>query len=430
MASLPMPLAPRSRLAEVLVDRSVQDGAFAALIVLSRIPANLGTGGAALGLLLICLYTALRQGQAIQALWRGRWQLIFPLFALISIAWAVYPEVTARAAIQMTITAFAGLLLSQSAKPRAVLIGLFVAYAGYTMVSFAVGHTRPDGLDAFPALFGLGGEAKNYFADSAGTGALLAMTMAAACLERRARLGAWACGGIALVCALANQRAHSAGAVTALAVSGTLLCILLFLRMRAPFLKLAFSSALLAVALVCLLCFQPLLAMVQEFSAKDAGLTGRGYLWYRAQFIVDERPWFGLGYFGFWTPSNPDAVGLWRYFDVRQEGTAFSFHNSYIQTIVETGYVGVTIMVGCWVVGVLTLLRRFVLAPSLATCFWLSYLALELSKSPVEPIRPAALVAPTIMLFMALGFGTFPISGRSVFRRSQSALILPVDREQ
>ncbi|EJL34928.1 O-antigen ligase [Novosphingobium sp. AP12] len=87
--------------------------------------------------------------------------------------------------------------------------------------------------------------------------------------------------------------------------------------------------------------------MVQELSDKDAGLTGRAYLWYRTDFIIVQRPWLGMGYFGFWTPANPDAIGLWRFFDLGQESTGFSFHNSYIQTIIETGYIGVSIMVGC-----------------------------------------------------------------------------------
>ncbi|MFC3215107.1 O-antigen ligase family protein [Novosphingobium panipatense] len=90
------------------------------------------------------------------------------------------------------------------------------------------------------------------------------------------------------------------------------------------------------------------MTLVQELSAKDAGLTGRGYLWYRAAFIIEDSPWLGTGYFGFWIPENPDAVGFWRYFQIRQEGTAFSFHNSYIQTIVETGYLGLAVLVMSW----------------------------------------------------------------------------------
>lgn len=413
MAAMPM---PRSRLGDLAADRIVQDAVFAGLIVLSRIPANLGTAGAAGGLALMCLYGLMRIDQCRDVLLRCNLQLAYPVLALASIAWAVHPEVSGRAAIQMTITAFAGLLLSQATRPRAILVGLFCAFAGYTVVSFLLGHTRPDGIAGVPALFGLGGEAKNYFADSAATGALLSFVMVAACLERRALVWAAVCGGVGLVCIIATQQARSAGALASLALAGGLLFVLLVLRMRSATAKLAASVILMVGLVLGTVFFDELLGIVQAASAKDAGLTGRGYLWYRAEFIIAERPWLGTGYFGFWTPANPDAVGLWRYFDIRQEGTAFSFHNSYVQTMVETGYIGLAVLAGTWIAGAVALLRRFVLTPSLPTCFWLSYLALQLSKSPVEPIRPAALVAPTVMLFAALGFGWFPIGKTQLSR--------------
>lgn len=409
-ASVARSFAPPSRLSTLVANPVAQDGAFAALIVLARIPANLGTVGAAAGLALMCLYATLRIRQCMDAARRCWLQLAYPALALFSIIWAVHPLVTGRAAIQMTLTAFAGLLLSQVVRPRAVLVGLFMAFAGYAVASLIVGHTRPDGITGAPALFGLGGEAKNYFADSAATGALLAVAMAAMCLERRSIALMLACVGTAAACIVATEHARSAGAVASLLLGLAVLLVMLALRSRPPALKACFAVTLLAGMILCALFFQPLLALVQEFSSKDAGLTGRGYLWYRAQYIIAERPWLGTGYFGFWTPSNPDAIGFWRYFDIRQQGTAFSFHNSYIQTIVETGYLGVIVLVGTWIAGGLALLRRFVLTASLPTCFWFAYLALQLSKSPVEPIRPAALVAPTIMLFAALGFGWFPVA--------------------
>lgn len=407
-----------SVLREVASRQSIQDATFAALLVASRIPANLGTLGGLLFLVLAALYAALRIEQCRDALARCWLQLCYPAFALLSTLWAVYPAVTLRASIQMSLTAMIGLLLSQAARPRAVLAGLFVAYAGYTAVSLAAGNIRPDGNDGAMALYGLGGEAKNFFAETSATATLLAVVIANVCAERRALTAGMLSMALAAACALATVRAHSAGAVASLLLSAGFLGVLLVLRRRSPAAKLALTGALVGLLLLSALLFQPLLAMVQEMSGKDAGLTGRGYLWYRAQFIIAQRPWLGVGYFGFWNPANADAIGLWRYFDVRQEGTAFSFHNSYIQTIVETGYLGVGIMVATWIAGVLALLRRFVLTPSLATCFWLAFLALQFSKSPVELVRPGTLTAPTVMLFAALGFGWFPITRLSGGRRS------------
>ncbi|MFC0202805.1 O-antigen ligase family protein [Novosphingobium soli] len=426
---------PQSQLTAALSNRSVQDGAFAASIVACRLPANLGMPGALGCLLLTGLYVLVRRGQARDALARGWSQLAYPAFALLSVAWTIYPAVTLRAAVQMILTAFAGLVLSQAARPRAVLTGLFVAYATYTLASLLADNVHPDGHSGALALYGMGGEAKNFFADTAGTAFLLAVATMAMGLERRAILAALSSAGVAVACAIATVRAHSAGAVAALGLAGGLLVALLVLRHRSPTLKLVAVLAVLGLLVLGAVSFQTLLTSIQELSGKDAGLTGRGYLWYRADFIIAERPWLGTGYFGFWTPGNPDAIGFWRHFNVRQEATGYSFHNSYIQTLVETGWIGLSIMVACWIGGTLALMRRFVLTPSLATCFWLSYLALQFSKSPVEPIRPAGLIAPTIMLFAALGFGCFPVarrirspvSGRGV---PEPRFVLPVDGQQ
>jgi len=408
-ATLAFPVPFKSRFSGLIESSHVQDGVFAALILASRIPANLGMTGGLICLVLTGIYGALRVRQSRDLLSRCWLQLSFPIFALLSVTWAVYPMVTLRASVQMTLTAFAGLLLSQTPRPRAVLVGLFVAYAGYTVASLIVGHSRPEGIDGTLSLYGLGGEAKNYFADTSGTAVLLALTMLAACIERRAFALATLSATVIAACGLATVRAHSAGATSALLLASMLLSVLLLFRGCSSGSKLIFAAVLGGAMIICVIFFQPILALVQELSAKDSGLTGRGYLWYRGDFIIAERPWLGVGYFGFWTPENPDAIGLWRYFDVRQEGTAFSFHNSYIQTLVETGRIGLGVMVMCWIIGITALLRRFVLTPSLPTCFWLGYIALQLSKSPVEPIRPSALIAPTIMLFAGLGFGFFPV---------------------
>jgi len=404
------PADGRSRFATMLASAAVQDGAFAALIVLSRITTLFGFAGPVAFLALTCLYAVLRASQVREVFTRCWMQFGFPVLALLSITWAEYQGITARASVQMALTAFAGLLLSQSPRPRAVLIGLFVGYAGYSGLSLIVGNTRPIGTTHEMALLGLGGEEKNYFADTASTGILLSLALIVPGLERRNLLMAAAAAACALLCAVATGRANSAGAVVATLVAVGLLMTLLVLRQRPPALKLLFASSLVLALLLGLAFYQQIIALAAQLSDKDAGLTGRGYLWYRAQFIVAQRPWLGIGYFGFWTPANPDAVGLWHYFDVRQEGTAFTFHNAYIQTQVELGAAGLVALVGSWLIGAIMLFRRFVLTHSLATCVWLSYLALQLAKTPVEPIRPGTLVAPTILLYLALGFGCFPIA--------------------
>lgn len=399
----------RSQLSAMLADTAVQDGLFAGLILGTRVPANVGASGAAACIGLTVLYAAMRPAQARAVFGNSWYALAFPLVALFSTFWADYPSTTLRAGLQLAVTVFAGLLVSQSRHPRAVLTGLFLVYASYGVGSLLFGHTRPIGMTHEIALLGLGGEDKNYFADAAGTALLLCLAILALCLERGFLLRGAIAMAAALACARATMLANSAGATAAAALAVGVLLALLFLRRRPPGLKLAFTVTLALVLVAGVLLFDQILAVIQQLSDKDAGLTGRGYLWYRADFIIAQHPWLGQGYFGFWTPSNPEAVGLWHYFEVRQEGTAFSFHNAYIQTLVELGRLGLLVLVATWLIGLALLLRRFVLTQSLATCFWISYLAMEFAKTPVEPVRPSTLIAPTILMFAALGFACFPV---------------------
>ncbi|MFC0685480.1 O-antigen ligase family protein [Novosphingobium clariflavum] len=399
----------RSALAVWLARRDVQDGGLAGLIVLARIPANFGMPGALAFLLLATFYAVLRPEQ-VRAVFTRCWMfLVIPLFALASVGWSAFPMVTLRAAVQMALTIMAGLLLSQSSRPRVVVAGLFVAYAVYTLLTLALVPLRPIENGQSLALYGLGGEVKNYFSDTASTASLLALTMAALFAEQRAPLRMMLALGVTGLCVWTTVRANSAGGLAALAVSGALLVVLLLLRERSRGVKLAFVC-MVVLWLIGILCFfDTILAHVQQMSEKDSGLTGRGYLWFRAHFIIAERPLLGYGYAAFWHAENPDAVGLWHHFDLRQESTGFSFHNTFLQTIVETGLVGLAVLLATWLAGCLALLRRFVLTASLPTCFWLAYMALQLTKTPVELIRPTGLVAPTILLGIALGFGCFPV---------------------
>ncbi|MFD1961264.1 hypothetical protein ACFSHP_23505 [Novosphingobium panipatense] len=130
------------------------------MILMARIPANAGTAGATIGVALMCLYLGLRLDQCRDVFQRCRPQLAYPLFALLSTIWAIHPEVTSRAAVQMILTAFTGLVFSQADRPRAVLVALFIVYSGYTVLSLMVGNTQLDGIEGIPALVGIGGEAK------------------------------------------------------------------------------------------------------------------------------------------------------------------------------------------------------------------------------------------------------------------------------
>jgi exopolysaccharide production protein ExoQ len=401
------------------------DGWFAFVVLASRLPLMLvGMAGAGI-MILAAIVMAILRPQQFGATWSRAWVIwLFPLLALLSTAWAVYPGVTARAAVQTLFTVLAGLMIGKSPRPYTTLIGLFVAYVGYTVASLfanvqqGVGTFGGIGVEG-SALVGIGGEAKNFFSESAITGMLLSLTLLWGGLGK-VRLPVLAVlAACAFACGLATVRAHSGGALISGAVGVAALIGTLLLRRLPPTAKIL---AIVGVGIALILgavFYDQIIGAAAAALRKNPGLTGRDYLWFHSIEQIRARPILGMGYYGFWHPANPDAIGLGRYFDLPETTSAFSFHNAYIQTLVELGYVGLAVLLVGWIAGAVGLLRRLALSNSIPACFWFAYFCAEMTKSGVELIRPATLVAPTIMLSAALAFGLSPVTDtpRPVWRR-------------
>jgi exopolysaccharide production protein ExoQ len=73
----------------------------------------------------------------------------------------------------------------------------------------------------------------------------------------------------------------------------------------------------------------------------DSSFTGRTIIWDFVQHEIDQRPLFGWGYLSFWlipgSPSVVDAPG-W-------VGEMPNAHNGYYDTMLETGYLGLGLLV-------------------------------------------------------------------------------------
>jgi exopolysaccharide production protein ExoQ len=90
-----------------------------------------------------------------------------------------------------------------------------------------------------------------------------------------------------------------------------------------------------------------LLGRSQE-TADVGTLTGRTDLWKALLLYIDKRPWLGYGFDAFWTADHVEAVTL-------DQGWLVSHaHNSYIETALNLGWVGmgafvVSVFAGIWV---------------------------------------------------------------------------------
>jgi exopolysaccharide production protein ExoQ len=106
---------------------------------------------------------------------------------------------------------------------------------------------------------------------------------------------------------------------------------------------------LLAVALLATIVFlASFLAMggqeiLLKSLGKDGTLTGRTDLWNTGIKVGWEKPLFGHGYSGFWVHGQPLAEQIWMRFFIADR-TGFHFHSTYVQTFVDLGFAGLSLI--------------------------------------------------------------------------------------
>jgi exopolysaccharide production protein ExoQ len=148
---------------------------------------------------------------------------------------------------------------------------------------------------------------------------------------------------------------------------------------------------------------------------KDMTFTGRTYLWERADDLINERPFLGRGFHAFWIQGNPDAEGMWRYLDIKNE-YGFNFHNTFVELLVHLGWLGAIVCGIVFLFGLVLLVLRFVRRPDLAVCFWLSMLAYQCVRMPIETVAPGEFSVSTMLILIPLGLVLGPAPARSLSR--------------
>lgn len=333
--------------------------------------------------------------------------LLLPGFACLSAVWSDVPSTTFYYGVVYTLTVLAGLVIGGGVRARSFIIGMFAAFALYTMMSMAFGRTVGVGMAGVPAFVGLAGS-KNQFGDFTGIAAVT--TIAAGALfviERRWVLAAFAaCLMPLLALNLVLAKATSALVSTAVAAA----CLTAFLASRRLEIQ-ARSGILIATAIIVLgalvtidYWLPPLFDLLLDASGKDRGLTGRVKLWTFGRSIMADAPVLGIGYHAFWIQGNMDAEHLWQMMGISTR-MGFNFHNTVMEIRVHTGWVGLTLFASVWAYGVLRLFLRALLKPAIPLLFAAALIILFAMKLQFEVIGFETMHFSTVIGFAALAMG-------------------------
>ena len=273
---------------------------------------------------------------------RYLWIFGFGILTVLSSFWSEAVSVTMRASIQYMTHIVCALVAMRVISIRTLTRGALIGIGVVLLYSLLFGIYLFDALDGTYSFVGAF-SSKNQLGFYASLGVIFAASSVLVLKQR----GIWlpiagVTGLLSAYSLIASQSATSAittAAVVALIIGFIPIGMLSPANRKMMFFALGGLGTLLAVAS---LQFGLLDAILGIFG-KDSTLTGRTYLWQQGIEAAKQAPILGVGYQGFWVAGFADAERLWNDFFITGR-SGFHFHNTYIETVVENGFVGMILL--------------------------------------------------------------------------------------
>jgi exopolysaccharide production protein ExoQ len=337
------------------------------------------------------------------------WIFAFAIFALLSVFWSAAPATTTRTGIQYLTHVICALIAMRALDIKTLTLGS-VTGAGVVLIYsllFGVYHFDPlDGTVSFVGAF----DSKNQL----GFYASLAVFFCFSAVVLLKQRGFWlpVCGVTGLLAAYCLYASQSATSVlTTVAVLGIILGMLVFSLLPPKSRKLLFVAATVFGTITVIgAIYGGAIDSVLGAFGKDSTLTGRTYLWQQGIEAAGAAPVIGIGYQAYWVQGFSEPERLWEEFFIGSRG-GFHFHNTYIETMVETGAIGLFLLTAVFLAGLFGHLKR-VLAERQGfeplVLFGISALLFVRSFAEIDVIFPYQI--GSFLLYIAAGKLTMPAS--------------------
>lgn len=301
---------------------------------------------AIIGFIVPWLLLAIHKKKATYRAISTHWILfLFPLLTILSTIWSDDPKWTLKASLELFLTIAIGIMAASCIQPRRLIAATLSAFLITTVLcvltSWGALVSNVGDTAHISGIFG----SKNAFSD---TIALLMLVCIAAIADKGQAKTIRIMAFMTLLISPALLYAgHSLGAMAAVIMTMTIFAAASYSK-RLPHSLRMLTLTVLAVFIIIIMLASFLmetnLGQILTFFGKDATLTGRTYLWEHAFQYIGERPILGTGYGAFWRIQNSRAQELWYAMHV-PPGAGFNFHNEYLESLVELGIVGCTLLV-------------------------------------------------------------------------------------
>ncbi|MEN7538028.1 O-antigen ligase family protein [Aurantiacibacter flavus] len=333
--------------------------------------------------------------------------LLLPAMALASALWSEVPFTTLRYGFLFAITTFAGIIVGAGVRRTSCINGYFFAFATYSVASILFGRWVGWGDGPGDAFAGLAGS-KNASGDMAGVATFVTIVFIWVMLKKRRLVAALGVSALLPILAWILISSKATGALIATTLASACLIAWLVSARLAPQARggIFVASAIIAtLALVSQsLWLEPIFDLVLDASGKDAGLTGRSDLWAFGDNLIAERPWLGLGYHAFWLEENVDARYLWDMMGIAGH-QGFNFHNTAMEIVIHLGYVGLVLAAIVAATSVAMLVFRSIRAPGFSNILACTLCFFFAVKMPFEVVGFDTMHFATVSIFAALAIG-------------------------
>jgi exopolysaccharide production protein ExoQ len=323
--------------------------------------------------------------------------------AAASVAWAEEPGLAARRVFVFLVLCLTAYALARVWSLADFMIFVIVACGAMLMGSLALDVVHHD-FHPLASDYRLAGLTHpNSHAIEAAALVIAAVWARRLEPERRKMYAAIAFGGVVLIL-LTRSRTSLVGLVI-----GLVAVPVLMLRKRTAVLAAMAGAAALIVVAVYLpeivQSVQHALLLGRSQETADVGtLTGRTDLWKALLLYIDKRPLLGYGYDAFWTADHVEAVTL-------DQGWLVSHaHNSYIETALNLGWLGmgafvVSVFAGIWVAARRVLASRAEpqVAFALTALVWLA--ASMMTEAIMPQTHYGSLVGMTVLAWLIISGG-------------------------
>lgn len=267
--------------------------------------------------------------------------LAFAIYVCLSMFWSDAPGITLRTAIQYCSHIACAYIAARTVSVRTLTIGSLIGIFLVLLYSLMVGGYSYDGLDGTYNFVGAF-SSKNQIGFVASLGIYFCVVLLT--FLRRGRISLFLTAPVLVLSAYLLVISHSATSMASIpAVLALVALLAMAKKLSLRYRRVIFLVGACGLVAVSAVAFAGLLDFVLGVFGKDSTLTGRTYLWEQGWRAAQQAPILGVGYAGYWVQGFAEAERLWNEFYITTR-SGFHFHNTYVEALVELGYVGATLI--------------------------------------------------------------------------------------